>query len=346
MRPLTFSANKHFIPIANKPLIHYAIETMTEAGIKDIGINYNPGQKQEIKSRLGTGRKWGVKFTYILQDQPLGLANIIEVSRQFLGKSRFVMSLGDNIFQGGIVGLVKKFNKSKANALLTTIHHSENTRMGVPYFDGNGKLLKVKEKPKSPPNDLAVPGLYFFDEHALECFSGSGAIRPSARGELEIGSIYNWLIKNKYSVEIGEFSGAWLDPGKFDDWLNTNQFLLDKTLKDNLKTKQRKGVKFEGRVKIGKNCRIKNSLLRGPVIIGDNVVIENSFIGPYSSVDDNCRLLNTKIENSILMKGVKIASPGRPLDSCLIGEETVVKNSSHPLGTMELFLGNQCIVKL
>jgi len=346
MQPLTFSTNKHFIPIANKPLLFYAIEAMVEAGIKRIGINYNPSQKEEIENRLGRGEKWGVKFTYILQEKPLGLANIVEVSRQFLGKSRFVMHLGDNIFYGGIADLVNKFRKSRASALLVTIHHPENSRMGVPYLTKEGKLSRVVEKPELPPNDLAVPGLYFFDYHALKCFRGKGAIKPSARGELEIGSIYNWLLKNKFQVEVGEFDGIWRDPGKFDDWLSTNQFLLDKVLEAEPRARQRKGAKIEGRVKIGQGCQIKNSLLRGPIIIGDKVVIENSFIGPYSSIADDCQLTGTRLENTILMRGVKINSPGRPLDTCLIGEETVIKNSLRHPGAMELFLGNRCIVKL
>lgn len=347
MRPLTFSTNKHFIPVANKPLLFYAIETMAEAGIKDIGINYNPGQLEEIENHLGDGRRWGVKFTFILQEEPLGLAHIIKVSRNFLGKDRFVMHLGDNIFFGGIKDLVERFAEDKkVNALLTVIHHPQNWRMGVPYFDRRGRLIKIIEKPNNPPNDLAVPGLYFFDYHALECFEGRGAIKPSARGELEIVSVYNWLIRHGYKVEIEEFKGVWKDPGKFDDWLDANQFLLDQTLISGLESEVDESVRIEGRVKIGKDCQIKNSLLRGPVIVGDGVIIENSFIGPYSSIADGCQIINAKIENSVLMRGVRIESPSKPLDSCLIGEESFLKGNDRPLDTIELFVGNRCLLRL
>jgi glucose-1-phosphate thymidylyltransferase len=161
MRPVTFSTNKHFIPIANNPLLHYAIEEMVNAGINEIGINYNPGQLKELKEHLGSGKDWGVEFTYILQEEPKGLAHIVKVSRDFIGKDKFVMHLGDNIFYGGISNLIKQFEKSKSNALLTTIHHPQNFRMGVPYFNKKNELEKVVEKPKDPPDDLAVPGLYF-----------------------------------------------------------------------------------------------------------------------------------------------------------------------------------------
>jgi len=346
LRPLTFSNNKHFIPLANKPLLFYVIETIASLGIKQIGINYNPGQLEEIKSYLGTGKKWAVELSYIFEEKPLGLAHIIKASQPFLGKSRFVMHLGDNIFYGGIRSLFEKFKKSKANAMLTMVHHKENWRLGVPYFDKKGRVTKYVEKPKRPPHDWAVPGLYFFDHHVFECFKGREAIKPSARGELEIGETFNWLMKHGYRIEGEEFKGIWKDPGKFDDWLDTNQFLLDINLKNGTKTKLRKDVKIEGRVKIGRGGRIKNSLLRGPTIIGDNVVIEDSFIGPYSSIGNNCSIFKAKIENSILIKGVKIKSPIKTLDSCLIGENTIIEGGDYSSNTVSLFVGDQCILKL
>lgn len=345
MRPLTFSTNKHFIPLANKPLLFYAIEEMVAAGITQIGINYNPGQLEEIKAHLGTGKKWGVKFTFILQEKPAGLAHIIKVSQQFLGRDKFVMHLGDNIFFGGIKPLVDRFRKSRAAALLTIIRHSENYRMGVPYFDRKGRLKKVVEKPSNPPHQWAVPGLYFFDHHVWQCFQGKGAIKPSARGELEIVSVYNWLLRHRYKVEVEEFKGVWKDPGKFDDWLDTNRFLLDH-LEGKKEEVKKKGVKIEGRVEIGRGCRFKNVLLRGPLIVGERVVIEDSFIGPYSSIGNDCQIKGAKIENSILMRGVKINFPGKPLDSCLVGEETIVEGNNRVLEAMELFVGNQCVLRL
>jgi len=345
LRPLTFSSNKHFIPLANKPLLFYAVETIASVGIKKIGINYNPGQLEEIKGHLGTGSKWGVKFTYILQEAPLGLAHIIKVSEPFLGKDRFVMHLGDNIFCGGIKQLVNHFLKRKLNALAPVLHHSENWRLGVPYFDKKGKLVKYMEKPKRPPHDLAVPGLYFFDHSVFGCFKGKDAIKPSARGELEISSAYQWLIDHGYNVGTVEFKGAWRDPGKFDDWLDANRFLLDVDLKSN-RYNFGADVKIEGRVKIGKKCQIRNSVLRGPSIIGNNVVIEDSFIGPYSSVGDNCRILGSNVGNSVLMEGVCINYSGKPLDSCLIGKGTIVEGNNRLLGNIGLFVGNQCVLKL
>lgn len=346
MRPVTFSTNKHFIPIANKPLLFYAIEEMVKAGINQIGINYNPGQLKELKGNLGAGKKWGVEFTYILQEEPKGLAHIVKISEDFIDGEKFVMHLGDNIFYGGIKNLINKFRKSKANALLTVIHHPENYRMGVPYFSDGGELEKIVEKPKKPPHDLAVPGLYFFDSNVFQAFKGKNKIKPSERGELEIGSLYNWLLENDYQVEVGEFNGVWRDPGKFDDWIDTNQFLLDNNVEKKIDSNLDKSVKVEGRVVVGPDCVIKNSRLRGPLIIGKKVKIIDSYVGPYTSIQDKCKIENTEIQNSVLMAGVEIKSSSRPLDSCLIGRDSVVKENDRPNKTLELFLGNQCRLKI
>ncbi len=330
MRPLTFSTNKHFIPLANKPLLFYAIEEIVEAGIKEIGVNYNPGQLEEIVSYLGDGKKWGVRFTFILQEKPAGLANIVQVSRNFLGKDKFVMHLGDNIFYGGIKPLVKKFASSKANGLLTLIHHSENCRMGVPYFDKKGKVVRLVEKPKNPPHDWAIPGIYFADHHIFECFKGKDAIAPSARGEYEIPAAFQWLIDHGYKVETQEFKGVWLDPGKFDDWIETNRFLLEKSL---------------NKAKVGKNCQIKNSVLHGPTIIGDGVVIRDSVIGPYCSIQAGCQVIKAKLENSILMKGVRLENIKQKIENSLIGEGAVIEGNHRPR-EISLFIGNQSSLKL
>lgn len=346
MRPLTFSSNKQLIPLANKPLLFYGLEAIAGAGIKEVGINYGPGQLEELKGVLGTGRRWGVKLTYIFQDKPLGLAHIVKIAQPFVGKEKFFMYLGDNIFYGGIKSLVDYFKKSNCDGLVTILHHPENWRLGVPYFDKKGRLVKYVEKPKEPPHDFAIPGLYFFNHHVFECFEGKKAIRPSVRGELEISSAYQWLIDRGYKVETKEFGGVWKDPGKFDDWLDTNQFLLDKQIKNGSESKLDKNVKIEGRVKIGKKCRIKNSVIRGPTIIGDKVTIRDSFIGPYSSIDSNCFIIEAKIANTVLMKGVKISNLHRPLDSCLIGQGTVIEGNSELANGIELFVGNQCALKL
>jgi len=346
MRPLTFSTNKHFIPLANKPLLFYAIETVAQAGIKEIAVNYNPGQLEEIKSRLGTGKKWGVKFTYLFQEEPLGLGHIVKISQPFVGKEPFLMHLGDNIFHGGIKEFVDYFKEKLPDALVPVVSHKENWRMGVPYFDEKGKLVKYVEKPEDPPNNLAIPGLYFFTASVFGCFEGKNQVKPSPRGEIEISSVFQWLIDHRYRVETKEFEGIWKDPGKFNDWLDTNQFLLDTSLDEKIESKLGQDVRLEGRVRIGRNCQIQSSVLRGPIIIGNRVKIKDSFIGPYSSISDDCQVTEAKVENCVLMSDVRIENLNKPLDSCVIGGESVIEGNDQDPKAIELFIGNQCLLRL
>lgn len=324
MQPLTFSANKHLIPVANKPLILYPIETVANAGVKDIAITYNPGGLDQVKSFLEDGSQWGLNIEYVLQKEPKGLANIFQVCEKFLDGSPFIMHLGDNIFTEGIQNLVDHFQKEKPNGLVSILHHQENTRLGVPIFDKEGRLTEYLEKPANPPHDWAIPGIYFFDNNIFKCFSGKNKIQPSERGEYEISAAFQWLIDNKYRVDAVEINSRWLDPGKIDDWLEANQYLLDVNTKGKIDSKLDESVKVHGRVSIGKNCKIKDSIIRGPVDIGDNVSIENSQIGSYTSIAENCQIENSQIFASILMKGVIIKDVRKTIDNSIIGPDSEI----------------------
>lgn len=347
MRPLTFSTNKHFIPVANKPLIFYPIETVAEGGIKEIALTYNPGGLEEAKNTLGDGSRWGVEFTYILQPEPKGLANIFQVCEEYLEEEQFLMHNGDNIFIDGIKILVDYFEKEKPNALITMVKHKDNRRLGVPLFDDKGKFIQYIEKPENPPNDFGIPGLYFFDKNVFKCFSGPDAIEPSARGELEISSPYNWLIDHKYKVEALEYKGVWMDPGKFDDWILANEYLLEHKLEELRETEIDSTNKISGKVSVGKGCTILNSEIFGPVIIGDNVTIKDSKINPFTSLGNNCEIANSIVGNSVLMSGVKIIDvKGHPVETSLIGTDTEVIGADGKGEKTSLFVGEKCKIQL
>ncbi len=347
MRPLTFSTNKHFIPIANKPIIFFPVEAVANAGIKEIGITYNLGNLEDTKSILGDGSRWGLKFTYVLQEEPKGLANIFQVCEEYLKGESFVFHLGDNIFVDGINDLVDYFAKEKPDALVTMIKHKDNSRLGVPFFDDKGKFIKYVEKPENPPNNFGIPGLYFFDASVFKCFKGSDRIKPSARGELEIGSAFNWLIDHKYRVDALEYKGIWLDPGKFDDWLSANKYLLENNLRESNESEIDSNSKISGKVSIGKGCTIVNSTILGPVIIGDNVSITDSEIGPLTSISDNCEITNSVIRNSVLMNGVKIINiKEHPVEASLIGTDSELIGQSDNKATTSLFVGEKCKIQI
>lgn len=346
MRPLTFSTNKHFIPVANKPLIHYPIETLAEAGIKEIAITYNPGWYEKVSGFLGTGKKWGVKFTYVLQEKPLGLANIFQVCEDFIDGDSFVMHLGDNIFTEGIREHVEHFKKKKPNGHIAMVQHPENYRLGVPYFDRSGKLKRYVEKPKKPPHSYAIPGLYFFDSTVFKSFKGKDKIKPSKRGEYEISSPYQWLIDKGHKVTVKEYEGKWLDPGKFDDWISANQFLLDQNAVRKIESRIYKNTVFGGRVEVGKDCRIKGSEVRGPSRIGKNVTIINSYIGPFTSISDGCVIENSHVENSVLMEGVTVRNVRQPINESLIGTGAEIYGEDGQTDWIKLYIGEKSRVKI
>lgn len=346
MFPLTFTVGKHFIPLANKPLIYYPIETVAKAGIEEVAITYNPGWLPTVKAMVGDGSKWGINITYVLQKRPIGLANIFQVCEEFIAGDDFLLHLGDNIFDSGIKDLVEFFEKEKPDGMITKLKHPENRRMGVPVFDKNGVLTDYLEKPSNPPNEYAVPGLYFFSSEIFKCFKGEDAIKPSERGEYEIVSPYKWLIDHKYRVMVQDYEGVWLDPGKFSDWLEANRYLLDRYCDNKLLSKIGKGSEIHGRIDIGKGCKIENSEIRGPVSIADGVVIKDSFIGAYTSIGNNCRLEKCSLENSVLMNDVTIIDVERPIDLSLIGTNSTISKDVSRKQRISLFLGEMSEVKI
>jgi len=346
MQPLSLYTNKHFIPVANKPLIYYPVETLANAGIKEIAVTYNPGGLALAQQFLGDGSKWGVKFTYIEQKEPKGLANIFQVCEEFLNGEPFVFHLGDNIFTDGIKEHVDRFKKEKPDGMVLMVKHPENWRLGVPYFDKKGRLVKYVEKPKNPPHNFAIPGLYFFNSNVFKCFQGKDRIVLSERGEYEISSPFQWLIDNGYRVDVVEYKGKWLDPGKFDDWIDSNEYLLDKFIDPKINSKVDETVKLKNRVYIGKDCSISNSEIRGPVSILDNVTITDAYIGPYTSVGSGCVIQEAKVENCVLMDEVTISHVNQQIDNSLIGSRSEITGNGGKRTCYEFFIGEKASIKL
>lgn len=226
LRPITHTSNKHLIPIANKPMIHYAIEAVVEAGVRDIGIVINPETGREIQQALGDGSRWGATFTYILQEAPLGLAHVIKVSQGFLKEEPFIFYLGDNVVAGGIRRFVEAFESHKPNCRLLLARVKDPERFGVPEIH-DGRIVRVEEKPQQPKSPYAVTGIYLYDAHILEAV---GRIAPSARGELEISDAHQYLIDQGYEVAYREITGWWKDTGQPEDLLEANRLILDRIM--------------------------------------------------------------------------------------------------------------------
>lgn len=345
LRPITYTINKHLIPLANKPMLAYAIEKIADAGIKEIGINVNPGE-EEIQKVIGDGSKWGVKITYIEQTGgPKGLAHILKMARPFLGDEPFLFYLGDNIILGSIRRFVEKFSTDKLNGLLALSKVKDPQRFGVPEIR-DGKIVRVDEKPSEPKSNYAVTGIYVYDSNV---FKAVDAIAPSPRGEYEISDVHTWLIEHGFAIGYEEITGWWKDTGKPEDLLEGNQLLLSEMQPEEMVVEGEvsETAVLHGKVKVGKGTVIgERVLIRGPVVIGEGCVIKNSYVGPYTAIGNNVEIYNTEIEHSVVFDHVDINCSKRIVDS-MIGENATVMSAGAtlPMGH-RLIIGDNSFVEV
>ncbi|MFL7839409.1 MAG: glucose-1-phosphate thymidylyltransferase [Candidatus Promineifilaceae bacterium] len=320
--PLTYSNAKQLIPLANKPILFRVIEAIHDAGIDEIGIVVG-STADRIKDAVGSGDRWGIKITYIKQDQPLGLAHAVKVSESFLGDDRFVMFLGDNVIEGGISPLIRQFADSEWNSqiVLTKIAHPE--QYGVAELGEDGRIVRLVEKPKVPPSNLALVGIYMFDNNI---FKAVNAIKPSWRGELEITDAIQWLVDQNYSVHPYVHRGWWIDTGAPGDLLEANDLVLEE-IKYGIDGYVDRESTVGRRVKIERGAEIINSVIRGPSIIGENARIVNSYIGPFTSVNHGVLIEDSEIEHSVILENSHVKDIGTRIQDSLIGRDVTISRS-------------------
>ncbi len=355
LRPITHTSAKQLVPVANKPILFYGIEDMAAAGITDIGIIIGE-TGAEIIEAVGDGSAFGVNVTYIRQDQPLGLAHCVLIARDFLGDDDFVMYLGDNMLQQGLVDFISRFEEDRVsadNAPLQTGHQPHAAaqillcrvpdphRFGVADVDADGHVVGLVEKPENPPSDLALVGVYLFSSAVHEAVA---SISPSPRGELEITDALAWLIDHGHRVRADLVEGWWLDTGKKDPLLESNRRVLD-VIEGRIDGDVDADSSVDGRVVIERGASLVRSVVRGPAIIGAGSEIVDSYIGPFTAVADDCRILNSEIENSVVLARASIAGVGRLVDS-LIGRDTEVSRSTQKPAATRLMIGDHCSVDL
>lgn len=347
IRPITWTMNKHLIPLANKPMIVHAIDKVKTAGITDIIINVNPGDT-EMSGALGDGSAYGVKLTYVEQKGgALGVAHIPKNAEEHLRGEPFLFYLGDNIVLGDLDRFVRRFREDRMHCMLAFSKVKDPQRFGVPKFRDDGSLECVIEKPAVPPSDYAVTGIYLYDEQYFDAYD---TLKPSARGEYEISDINTWYIRNGKNIGWEEITGWWKDTGKHEDLLEGNALIMDEMKRDQFRVQGTvdPSARIQGLVSIGENTTVgANALIRGPVVIGSGCKINDAYIGPYTAIGDNVTVSGSEIEHSIILDGAEVSTPIRIIDS-ILGKQAVVRSTqgSIPSSGHRLVIGDNSMVEL
>lgn len=323
LRPLTHTAAKQLVPVANRPILYYVLDNLAEAGIRHTGIIISPETGHAVQQAVGDGGRWEMKTEFIMQEKPLGLAHAVKVAREFLGTDPFIMYLGDNLIGTGIRGFCENFENSSADASILLKEVNDASSFGVAEIDGAGKVIRLVEKPKEPRSNLALVGIYFFSRKIHDAID---RIYPSWRGELEITDAIQELLQQKCIVLSHRLEGWWLDTGKKDDLLTANTVVLDECIKRRLDGEVDSRSQVMGRVQLGSGSRVLNSTVRGPAVIGENVLIEDSFVGPFTSIGNGCRIISSVLEHCVLFESARIERVDRVEDSLIGRNSAVIKN--------------------
>jgi glucose-1-phosphate thymidylyltransferase len=314
LRPLTYTSAKQLVPVANKPVLFYGIESMAAAGIRDIGIVVGDTQA-EIRAAVGDGSAWGVRVRYIEQDAPRGLAHAVLISEAFVAGEPFVVYLGDNLLNRGITDFVEEFGRDRPAAQILLAHVPDPQMFGVAELR-DGRVVGLVEKPAEPKSDLALVGVYMFSPAVFESVK---RIRPSFRNELEITDAIQDLIDRGLDVRPHIVDGWWKDTGRLEDMLEANRLILD-TIEGRVDGCCDAGSRVEGKVIVEEGAIIEASVVRGPVIIGKRARIVQAYVGPFTSIMNDVEIRESEIEHSIVLEGSSICNLVHRVEDSLIGK--------------------------
>ena len=334
LRPITHTSAKQLVPVANKPVLFYGIEALVAAGVTEIGIVIAPETGEEIKQAVGDGSALGASVTYIPQEAPLGLAHAVLTAEEFLGDTPFVMYLGDNLLRDGITELVAAFREHEPEALIMLTRVPEPEHYGVAELDGD-RVVRLVEKPKDPPSDLALVGVYMFKPSV---FAAAKAIEPSARGELEITDTLQYLITSGARVEHHLVKGWWKDTGQLADMLAANRLVLEDIVP--VTDGELIDSNVEGRVVIAEGAIVERTTIRGPAVIGAGARISDAYIGPYTAIGEDCEVTGSEVEHSILLRGAKVRNLASRMEASLLGRNVTVSSSDGLPKTIRMIVGD------
>jgi glucose-1-phosphate thymidylyltransferase len=341
LRPITHTSAKQLVPVANKPVLFYGIEALVEAGVEEIGIIIAPETGEEIRAAAGDGSRFGAEITYIVQDKPAGLAHAVLTAEEFIGGSPFVMYLGDNLLADGLRGLVETFRQDEPDALILLTPVPDPEHYGVAELDGE-RIVRLIEKPKDPPSNLALVGVYLFGP---PIFEAARALEPSWRGEYEITEAIQALIEDEHKVQSEVVSGWWKDTGQLADMLEANRLVLEE-IESRLDGEIDAASRVEGRVVVETGATVVDSVVRGPAVIGAGARIESAYVGPYTSIGENVRVCRSEIEHSIVLAGSVVEDLGTRMEASLLGREVKLTRSDGMPKTLQMLVGDKSEIKI
>jgi glucose-1-phosphate thymidylyltransferase len=346
LRPITHTSAKQLVPVANKPVLFYGIEAMAEAGIEEVGIIIAPETGPEIEAAAGDGSRFGVRISYVLQDEPLGLAHAVLTAEPFLGASPFVMYLGDNLLQGGISELVAAFREHEPDALILLTPVPDPQNYGVAELAGGasgaaGQVVRLVEKPTEPATDLALVGVYMF---TAGIHVAARAIEPSARGELEITDAIQHLVDQGMRVEPHIVRGWWKDTGRLEDMLEANRLILD-NLRERIDG-ELVDSQVDGRVVIEAGARLERTTVRGPAIVGADARLSDCYIGPYTAIGERCTISGAEVEHSILLAGCAVSDLDGRMESSLLGRNVTVRRGDRQPRAYRFMVGDNSDISI
>lgn len=341
LRPITYTSAKHVLPVANKPLIHYTIEMLQDAGIREIAIVVGVN-RHEIEGEVGDGGRWGVHVTYIVQDNPLGTAHAVSLARDWSGGQPFLMVLGDILVENGITSVLEAFDRTRP-ASIVVLHRTNNPRQfGIAEIE-NGRIIGLEEKPDKPKSDLAVAGIYVFESSIFEVI---GNVKPSSRGELELPDALRELISRGLVVEPLMLEGWWKDTGRPEDMIDLNRLLLERLPESSLAGRIDAHSSVVGRVVVDATASIERSIVRGPVIIGPGSTIRDAYIGPYTSIGPGVTIEASEVEYSVVMEKSTIIGIKSRIGSSLIGKNVRITHEKLMPSENRFVLGDSSVVNL
>jgi glucose-1-phosphate thymidylyltransferase len=340
LRPITHTSAKQLVPVANKPVLFYGIEALVEAGIADIGIIVAPETGDEIREAVGDGSRFGARVTYVEQSEPLGLAHAMLTAAEFLGDTAFVMYLGDNLLRNGMVDLVQAFRASEPDALILLTAVDDPSSYGVAELNGE-RVTRLVEKPKDPPSDMALVGVYMFTPAIIEA---ARSIEPSARGELEITDAIQALIDDGKRVEPHVVRGWWKDTGRLEDMLEANRLVLE-DLESRVEG-ELVDSRVEGRVVVEAGAHLERTLVRGPAIIGSGTRIVDAYVGPYTAIGENVTITGSEIEHSIVLEGSEIRDLHARMEASLLGKNVSLSRSEGMPKTLRFLVGDNAEISI